>query len=75
MFTLMHCEQNETHQVQCCSQDGGVWYGSWLTAVQKELEAFHTLTYGSQIHHVLVLHGLLTGCEPFLETMGTWKKR
>lgn len=52
----------KTYQVQSGSEDGGVRYGSRLAAVQEELEAFHSLTNGSQIHHILVLHGLLAGC-------------
>lgn len=66
---------NETYQVKSSSKDGGVGYGSWLTAVQKELEAFHALSNGAQIHHILVLHRLLTGCQTLLEPMRTWTRR
>lgn len=58
-----------THQVQSSGEDGRIRNGSWLTAVQQKLEAFHSLTNGSQIHHVLILHGLLTGCKVLLEPM------
>lgn len=67
----MHCVQNETYQVQSSSKDGGIRYGSWLTAVQEELETFHTLSYGAQIHNILVLHRLLTGCQTLLKTVRT----
>lgn len=61
--------QSETHEVQSSGEDGGIWYGSWLAAVQEKLEAFHTLSDGAQIHYILVLHGLLAGCETLLETV------
>lgn len=63
---------SDFYQVQSGGKDGGVRYGSRLAAVQEELEALHALSNGAQIHHVLVLHGLLTGCQSLLETVGSW---
>lgn len=57
------------YQVQCGGQDGGVRDGPGLTAVEQELEALHALPDGPQVHHVLVLHGLLTGGQTLLEAM------
>lgn len=73
----MQCAQKKikTHQVESGSEDGGIGDGSRLAAVQEKLEAFHSLTDGAQIHHVLVLHGFLAGCETLLEAMRTWRRR
>lgn len=62
---------SETYQVQSRGEDGGVGDGPRLAAVQEELEAFHALTNGSQVHHILVLHGLLAGRETLLKTVGS----
>ena len=73
--TLGRRIQNDTHQVESSGEDGSVGYSSRFAAVQEKLEALHSLSDGAQIHHVLVLHGLLTGGETLLKTVGTWRKR
>lgn len=63
-----------THQIEGCSQDGGVRDCARLAAVEQELKTLHALTDGAQVDHVLVLHGLLAGSQALLEAMRSWRR-
>ena len=51
----------QLYQIKSGGQYGCVRDGAGLAAVEQELEALHALPDGSQVHHIMVPHGLLAG--------------